>query len=208
MDKAVAKAQEESDKAAKAEAAAAAAQTQYEAAMGLASSTGEVNNVIRAAFRTAANISIEGTVKERSTFVAKGLVFTLIAWALGRENEEQHSCAYIALQCLFALAGYRKPGEVGKAWDSEHTYVRGAIEGLLSRPLFHVCTKLMIGGNPSEDDGRGDCIEKCLALIHSERFSPTLIWNREMRNDVVDYVMTRASELSISNFMQKVFIFI
>jgi hypothetical protein len=168
----------------------------------LASSTGEVNNVIRAAFRTAANISIEGTVKERSTFVEKGLVFTLIAWALGRENEEQHSCAYIALQCLFALAGYRKPGEVGKAWDSEHTYVRGAIEGLLSRPLFHVCTKLMIGGNPSEDDGRGDCIEKCLALIHSERFSPTLIWNREMRNDVVDYVMTRASELSISNFMQ------
>ena len=43
-------------------------------------------------------------------------------------------------------------------------------------------------------------IEKCMNLLHSEAFSPTLIWNREMRGKVVEYVDERANDLAVSIF--------
>ena len=45
-------------------------------------------------------------------------------------------------------------------------------------------------------------IEKCMNLLHSEAFSPTLIWNREMRGKVVEYVDERANDLAVSNFLE------
>ena len=44
-------------------------------------------------------------------------------------------------------------------------------------------------------------IENCMLLLHSEAFTPRLIWNREMRGKVVDYVDNRANELAVSNFL-------
>ena len=159
----------------------------------------QTRTVLQAAFHVASNISLQGSLKERSTFVEKGLLYALMAWALGREQAaNQAECASAAVQSIFALAGYRTSGAVGQVWDEQHDYVRAAVEILLSRPLVHQSAKLLADGSIV-----GGSLPACVELLHSECFSPTLIWNREMRKNVVDYCESRANDFSAANFFEQ-----
>ena len=154
--------------------------------------------VLQASFRAGRNFAFHGTKGERSTFLEKGLFFSMLSWSLGKEiSKEGFNVQFVksAVETLFALSGYRAAGQVGAVWDSEHEYARKALEHLVTRPLVNQCANLL-----GAEEG-STSIENCMLLLHSEAFTPRLIWNREMRGKVVDYVDNRANELAVSNFL-------
>ena len=115
-----------------------------------------------------------------------------------RNKQEGSNIGFVtmAIESLFAFSGYRASGEIGTVWDSEHVYSRKALEHLITKPLTNKCASIL------SDEEATAAIEKCMYLLHSEAFSPTLIWNREMRGKVVEYVDERANDLAVSNFLE------